>query len=350
MLNALFVVTLGLLFALPLSWAFRTLPRERWQIMATVPISRSVTGRWIGANFTFYGLLVASASTIGFLTYLLLLASAGISLAVAVGAAGLIMSCGLPAASWVARLVEGKRTTLTVSGSFIVSLLVSPIAIWFSVWAFGQRGESMGELLVPMVAALAVGTALGEGLGRLACLSFGCCYGRPLSELPGWVQRIFQRFSVSFTGPMKKIAYASNMEGVAVFPVQALTVMVSTLIGLAGIFLYLEGHHVAALLLSVIGNQSWRIFSETLRADYRGPGSFTIYQQFGVVGILFSVALAFLYPAPVNAQPDLVQGLKAMWSPWVILLAQLVGSVVFVYCGRSDVTASVISMHVVDDA
>ena len=350
MLHEMFVLLLALLLAPPFVWAFRTLPRERWQIMASVPVSRSASGRWVGVNFTYYGLLIASAFLLGLATYLLLLSSVGISLGVALGAAALIFVCSLPAARGVAWLVEGKRTTLTVSGGSFVALLVSPIAIWLAVWAVGRHGESMGEVLIPMMAALSVAAVLGEGTGRLACISFGCCYGRPLKDFSPWTQRLFKRFSVSFAGATKKISYASGMEGIEVFPIQALTVVVSTLIGLTGIYLFLEGHFVSALLLSVVGSQVWRIYSETLRADDRGPGNFTFYQQFSVVGILFTCALAFLYPVTNEVRPDLFLGLRGLWDPVVILFAQLLGTVVFVYCGKSMVTASVISLHVVDDA
>ena len=42
-----------------------------------------------------------------------------------------------------------------------------------------------------VLAALAIGYILGEGLGRLACLSFGCCYGKPLDQCGKVVSILF---------------------------------------------------------------------------------------------------------------------------------------------------------------
>ena len=42
-----------------LIWAFRELPAERWQFVATIPLQRHADGHWIGLNLTFYGALTA---------------------------------------------------------------------------------------------------------------------------------------------------------------------------------------------------------------------------------------------------------------------------------------------------
>ena len=343
-----FVLLLALVLFPLFAWAFRTFPKERWQILAAVPTVRSPTGRWLGVNFTFYGLLSATAFTLGFVVYCLLLASIEVSLPVTLGVAAIVSACGLPAARLVAWAVEGKKVNNTVSGGSFVALLVSPIAIWLAVWFFGSGGGLFASLLMPIMAALAVAGVLGEGCGRLACISFGCCYGRPLQDLPEPLRKIFRHIAVTFSGSTKKISYASQLEGVAVVPIQAITVVVSTLIGLTGILLFLEGRFATALLVAVIGSQVWRILSETLRADYRGGGGFTVYQQLGIVGMLFTAALAYGFPAVAPPVPDLQTGLVALWNPILILFAQILWTVVFVYLGRSMVTSSIISLHVTD--
>jgi hypothetical protein len=60
-INALFVSALGLLFALLLRWACKTLPREDWQIVATLPLEKDASGHWAGINLTYYGVITASA-------------------------------------------------------------------------------------------------------------------------------------------------------------------------------------------------------------------------------------------------------------------------------------------------
>jgi hypothetical protein len=48
--------------------------------------------------------------------------------------------------------------------------------------------------------------AFGEGLGRLACISFGCCYGVALPEAHPLLRHMFDRWHFVFSGSMKKIS------------------------------------------------------------------------------------------------------------------------------------------------
>jgi hypothetical protein len=67
-------------------------------------------------------------------------------------------------------------------------------------------GAWLGYPISPMgvMAAAAIAYAFGEGLGRLACISFGCCYGRPLHQCHPMVQPFLSRFCLTFTGHTKK--------------------------------------------------------------------------------------------------------------------------------------------------
>lgn len=47
-----FVLSLGLLLGSLVTWAFKRLPDERWQFLASVPIIKDASGRWHGLNFT----------------------------------------------------------------------------------------------------------------------------------------------------------------------------------------------------------------------------------------------------------------------------------------------------------
>ncbi|MCB2183014.1 MAG: hypothetical protein KQH63_13350 [Desulfobulbaceae bacterium] len=58
--------------------------------------------------------------------------------------------------------------------------------------------------LMPVMAALATGYILGEGVGRLACISFGCCYGKPLDEVGILVRKILAPIACSYQGDTKK--------------------------------------------------------------------------------------------------------------------------------------------------
>ena len=84
----------------------------------------------------------------------------------------------------------------------------------------------------------------------------------------GWV------LGVRLFGQKKKIAYESGFDGVPVVPVQAMTAVVNTSAGLVGMLLFLHSYYSAALILSLVVTHLWRVWSETLRADYRGGERF----------------------------------------------------------------------------
>src|SRR5262249_5174021 len=158
--------------------------------------------------------------------------------------------------------VEGKQHTLTVAGAVFVGLVMAPLVLTL-------MSPTWNVPVVAGMASMTVAYVFGEGLGRLACISFGCCYGKPLYEIDGAAYDWFERFHFAFYGATKKISYASNLEGVAVVPIQALTAVLYVILGLAGTLLFLTSHFNAAFLLALAGSQIWRLYSETLRADYR---------------------------------------------------------------------------------
>jgi prolipoprotein diacylglyceryltransferase len=201
-----------------------------------------------------------------------------------------------------------------------------------------------------ILAAPAIAYALGEGIGRLACISFGCCYGKPVSECSEWVQNLLGSWSFVFSGKMNKIAYESGFDGIPVVPIQAMTAVVNSFVGLLGMLLFLNSYYSAALILSFVATQLWRVWSETLRADYRGEGQISVYQIMAIIGILFVIGLAWILPGQSELQPlpppDLAAGLASLWSPEVILFLQAVGAATFLFYGRSTVTGSTVSFHV----
>jgi len=169
MTDGIFVLTLGACLTPLLGWGFKTLPHEQWQIFATLPRRKEATGTWVGVNITYYGLLAASAGTVAIVIFLLLMASVHSSMSAAFVAGGVVLAFCLPASRLVARVVEGKQHTATVAGALGVGLLVAPPAV------LGLRAFTATDKTIPAgptVAAMAVGYIVGEGLGRLACISF----------------------------------------------------------------------------------------------------------------------------------------------------------------------------------
>jgi hypothetical protein len=136
---------------------------------------------------------------------------------------------------------------------------------------------------------------------------------------------------------------------VPVIPVQALTAVVLCSLGLTATWFFLGGRHSAAFAVTVILSQVWRLYSETLRADYRGGGDISAYQVLAGFGIIYAWLIVSAGPAAPAAQPDILAGLSALWSPAVLLALQLLWVGLFLFAGRSTVTGSILSFHVHED-
>jgi hypothetical protein len=92
----LFLAGMAIMVAGSLWWGFRSLPEEKWQIMAVLPRHKTGSG-WQGLNLTYYGLLTANAYTFAVILFLILTTAARISLpGVCLFVTGLLAVC-LPA-------------------------------------------------------------------------------------------------------------------------------------------------------------------------------------------------------------------------------------------------------------
>jgi len=217
MLEYMWIVGFGSALFVFICWGGRVLPGERWQMLASVPLAKNEDGTWRGLNLTWYGLLSALAYTLATATAIALLGSVGMGLTgLTLMVAGMLGLC-IPAAKIIARMVEGKRNTLSVGGAVFVGILAAPWVAWLVTSLTGAGA------VLPALAALAIAYAVGEGVGRMACLSFGCCYGRPVRSLPEPWRRIFGGWSIVFQGQTKKAAYAHDLCGHELVPVQLMT-------------------------------------------------------------------------------------------------------------------------------
>ncbi|MEI8356155.1 MAG: prolipoprotein diacylglyceryl transferase family protein [Deltaproteobacteria bacterium] len=344
------VPMLGVVFLLSAYfwWGFSCLPAEKWQIVASVPSSRTEKGHWQGINYTWYGLLTANAYLAAVALLLVLMGSVGVPpLGTAILALAML-SCCVPASRLVARVVEKKAHTFTVGGAVFVGILITPFVI-------ALVNRIPGKLLafhIPVMAAwaaIAIAYAFGEGLGRLACISFGCCYGKPLSTSSNLLKRLFAGRCFVFFGSTKKIAYAGGLEATEVIPIQAITALFYCVCGLTAAWIYLSSHHTAAFLLTSIATQGWRSFSETMRADYRGEGNVSAYQIMGIIGVAYAIAAACFLSQESVGLPDLSAGLSTLWNPGLILFLQGIWLAIFLYTGRSTVTGATLNFHVHQD-
>ncbi|MEW6076882.1 MAG: prolipoprotein diacylglyceryl transferase [Thermodesulfobacteriota bacterium] len=334
--DILFMTIISLTSAAVIGWGARVLPAEKWQILAAVPGNKRDDGTWAGRNLTYYGVIVASAYTVSVSIFLLLMSSTGASMTAILIMTGLVLVVCVPASKLLAIVVEKKRHTFTVGGASFVGMIVAPW-IWYAI----REQTGSGTTVTVSMAALAIAYAFGEGFGRLACISFGCCYGRRVADLSPFWQKIFRRFHFTFTGQTKKIAYAHGWDGQPVIPVQLITSVLYIAAGLTGIAFFLNGLAAPAFLIPLMTTQLWRVLSEFLRADFRGEERrLTAYQIMALATIPYAGAVALIFGAPAPFHPDIAAGLKALWRPGVLLSVQLLWLLIFLQTGRSMVTGS----------
>ncbi len=341
------VLLAGLLFPY-LIWGFKNLPKEKWQIMAAVPVGKQDAGFWQGRNFTYYGLFTANAYVFSVAVYFVLLGAVQAPFFVSMSVCVFILAVCVPASKIVARRVEGKKATFTVGGATFTGIIIAP----FLVALVSFVAEIFIGYHLPVIATLAaisVSYALGEGIGRLACISFGCCYGKPLKNSSRILKKLFGIWNFVFLGETKKVSYEGMLEGTPVIPIQAVTSIIYVCSGLVGIYLFLKGFYISAFIQSLMITQGWRIASEMFRADYRGGGRFSAYQIMSALSIPYSIAVIAIMKDVEHTPADIFSGLALLWSPTIIVVLQILWVTIFIYTGKSVVTGSNLNIHVIKD-
>ncbi len=347
MLDEIFTLSLAAIIALLFSWAFRALPKEGWQILACLPSIKGQDGRWHGTNLTYYGFFNALAVCFAVAIFLILMGSIEQSAdGTLVIISGIIIIC-LPASRLIALIIEKKPHTSSVGAASFLGIVITP---WIILLTNATLGKSAGFEISPIIsmAAMLIAYAFGEGIGRLACISFGCCYGKPLADCGHFTRHIFRKYHFVFTGKTKKIAYAHQIDDQKVIPIQALTAILYVLAAISGLYLFLKGFFYTAMILTLVVTQGWRAFSEFLRADYRGNSRISVYQIMAGTAIIYLALIALIFSSPDIIIPDLLSGLVFFWDPGIIILLTILWIGVFFYTGRSSVTESVIDISVIN--
>ncbi len=347
MMDEIFTGGLALITMLLFRWSFRHLPQEKWQFVASIPRLKKSEGRWQALNLTYYGLFNAVAYTLGAAIVILLTSAAGMPMALTLGLIGLVLAVCMPGSRLIARIVEKKKHTFSIGGaSFLGIMIIPPLLL-----ALRPVAQAVWQVPLPLMvymASISIAYCWGEGIGRLACISFGCCYGKPLTALPPGLRKCFGRWHFIFAGKTRKISYADQLDGVAVVPIQAMTAILYCLTALVSLYLYLKGWLTTAFLLALGVSQFWRFASEFLRADHRGRGRISAYQGMSLVAVFYGLAVAF--GSDVRAASEvtiqIADGLRVFWNPLVLLCIQALWLAAFLYTGRSEVTGATIEFHV----
>ena len=333
------------MFSLYLRWGFKSLPQEHMQIVAIFPMGKNRDGTWQGLNFTFYGLLVANAVVVATILFFTLMGSLGVPLTGSLAIVSTLFAVTLPMAKMLAGWIEKKGNTFTTGGASFTGMVIAPLAIFATSYAIGQPLGFTVDL-IPALAALSISYLFGEGLGRLGCISFGCCYGRPLHESHPLLRKLFANRNFIFSGATKKIAYAAGWEGMAVVPIQAITAVFYLLAGLLSLYLFTRSFFLAAFLISQIAAQGWRYVSEFFRSDFRGGTKISAYQLMGIAAIIYSVIVAVFSPAFKPYQISILNGLLVLWGPASLIFLFILWFVIVLYMGKSRVTGSVLAFFV----
>jgi prolipoprotein diacylglyceryltransferase len=344
MTNLIFIAVLALLLGLSCAWGFTRLSAERWQILGCIPLRKLPDGCWQGLNLTYYGLLNANAVVLSALIVWVLLGAAGLPLNMILGITLGLVIVFAPAAKLIAMWVEKRKDTFSIGGVSFAGFMLAPLLL-LALRAFLETGGETRLPVMNVMAAAAVAYALGEGIGRLACISFGCCYGKPLNQMPARLRRLLAPLCIVYHGRTKKAAYAQGLDGEKTLAVPCMTAVIFCTAGLAGVYLFLEGSPPAAYLLCVLATQIWRFFSEFLRADYRGGGRVSAYQYMALLAALVSTGYYLVLPADVMPV-DLATGLRNLWNPAIIFACIGLWIAIFLYMGRSRVTTAHISLFV----
>lgn len=343
--DLLFLTGLGFILAHFLGWGFKHLPGERWQMLAVFPVRKGGDDHWLGANLTYYGFFVATSQLIAMTLLLILLGAMGLSIPGTMLAILLVLACCIPAARLMAMIVEKKRHTFTIGGASFIGILLAPWSIQLSNSILGADNAELP--LIPVLAAMAIAYTMGEGLGRLGCISYGCCYGKPLKNCNKLLQWLFARINFIFYGATKKVAYEAQLAGEKLIPIQAITCVLYTFGALVGSYLFLVGLFTPALLFTIALTQLWRILSETMRADFRGFGNISAYQKMGILSVLYILGVIYFVHAAPYSDPEILDGIGVLWNPSVIIGLQLLWLVFFYTFGRSTVTTSTISFELI---
>ncbi len=343
-LNIELGLTLVALCAWPVFlWCFRNLPNERWQFAAILPSpNRQQTDHdWIGTNITFYGVISALAYAAATATFVFLCGSMGQPLWPTLAFICLMLAVCTPASKLIAHWVEGGNVNFTIGGATFAGALLLPIALFLSA-----RIAADGFNAIALIAAAGLAFVLGEAIGRFGCLSFGCCYGRRLSDVGPLQRALYGRTATTYRGPLKKISYVSNMENTPVVPVQSIASVVLFVLFLLGLWLFWRQNFAACALLVIWGSQSWRVYSETLRADYRGGSRVSAYQWMALATcVITTVTVLTASIGESSVAPSSVAGWASLGRVDVLIAIQGLAAGIVWFMGRSQVTGALVNLR-----
>jgi phosphatidylglycerol:prolipoprotein diacylglycerol transferase len=162
-----------------------------------------------GLIFVTYGLFAAAGAFVSLTWLSVLLLMQGLTAAetgvlIGAGCLGVLLMSRLFALVLDYRLLlrdpaRALRSVAFVSWGGIIAVALT--AILFSL--------ATGHTLLPLLDAIAVAGPAGHAIGRLGCIAYGCCHGRPAAAGP----------AVRYFNPQAKAVRVSGLRGVPLHPV-----------------------------------------------------------------------------------------------------------------------------------
>lgn len=318
------------------------LTKEKWQMMAAVPITKNKDNTWKSRPITYYGFFSAFSYTFATTLYLVLANSVFNSYKMTIAAGLPILAICIPASKLIALIVEKRKNTFTIGGASFLGFITAPL------WLYILKNHLISNdfSITAALSSIIIAYCFGEGLGRLACISFGCCYGKPVKDLPEKFQFLFYRFNYKFTGHTKKAAYDGDLENTPLIPVQGITSFLYSLTGVISLILFFKGKMISSFIFTLTITQFWRFFSEFLRNDFRGDHKkISVYQIMALTTIPYGVCAAYFSQSFV-IYPDIKSGLSLLWNPGFLIFLEVLFIYTFLYTGRSKVTEAHLKFNV----
>ncbi|MBC7195846.1 MAG: prolipoprotein diacylglyceryl transferase [Deferribacterales bacterium] len=325
-------------------------PKENYQVLCIIPVKKYKNGKWYGLNITYYGLISAISYTFAVFTFLILTKSYSIKIQIIVISAILILISCMPAARFMARIIEKKKNTFTISGAAFIGTLLSPIIFFATSYLFTLDLNFARKIAFILLSALSVSYILGEGVGRLACISFGCCYGKKVDEYHGVFKNFFNKFNTVFEGKTKKASYEGGCENIKTIPVQSLSSIIYNTTGLIGIILFSLGYIKTCFVLTVVVANLWRFVTEFLRNDHRGTiKKYSNYQYFSFITIFYAFLIVLIFNVDIDKNGiffDIKSGFNEIKNFWITTFLLSIFVVSFIYTGISKVTYAKLEIEV----
>lgn len=348
--NIVFILLLSTLLIFFMQLVFRIFPKEKYQFIAAIP-KKKEGSLWKSINYTFYGFITATSIVFALSIFYVLMLLQNYEIFMIAFVVFPVMIIAFLSVKFLTTLIEGKKHVFSVGAALFVSFISAPFIVYVVNKFPGTYFNSKIDFIYFMAAA-SVAFLFGEGTGRMACVSFGCCYGKPVKNLSSFWQWLFKNVNFVFEGKTKKISYTSGYDGIEVVPVQAITSVFCSAAGVAGLAMILNGYVQQAFLFSSVFVFFWRFISEFLRADYRGGTKISAYQIFSIIAIVYICLITFFgsqYFQMSFPKYNIVDAFEKFWTANTLLLFQFIWIFSFVFFGRSTVTESTIEFSIKKD-